>query len=357
MLVHRHAAVSKVLHSQLTAWGYEVVDRTDASAPPVLRLGLVEASAVDQLKTFATSFPTLPLIAVASLRKPFDIFDAVRNGAWACVVLQDIHAVRDAVGTNRPKPGDVDPLWRTIERCLDEYTGEARPAPPANATQEHLSTVRALTKGMGDRINNPLTIVKTAVESVRDALADLKPSPTDLELIGEIKTAVESCAPAIERIHALSRGLRAFAMPVSAVLGNLDIARLIRDLAPDAEVTGPTELRVFANEHALHEAFEALLANARESYADGVTERPIAVTIATASPMVTIDVTDRGGGMSDDTRDRAFEPFFSHGKGPGALGLGLTLARDRIVAMRGEITLTSVVGAGTTVRVRLPGGT
>ena len=179
MLVHRQVAVAKVLRNQLGAWGYEVVDRPDASGPPALRLGLVEASAVDELRGFSTSYPALPLVAVASVRRPFDIFDAVRSGAWACVVLQDIHAVRDAVGTNRPQPGDIDPLLRTFERVLDDDEVAPRRAPPASDLQDHLATVRALTKGMGDRINNPLTIVKSAVEAMRNALADMKPSPAD----------------------------------------------------------------------------------------------------------------------------------------------------------------------------------
>jgi len=51
---------------------------------------------------------------------------------------------------------------------------------------------------------------------------------------------------------------------------------------------------------------------------------------------------------------RIFEPFFTtrpEGKG---LGLGLSVSRDIVAALDGQITVDSVVGKGTTVRVALP---
>ncbi len=356
VLIHRHRAVRKVLHGQLSAWGYEVVEQHDASASPTL--GLVEASASEAMRSLAHSFPNLPLLGIASVRRPFDVFDAMRHGAWNCVVLQDIHAVRDAVGANRPGPGDVDPLRRTIDRLL---ASQREPASTplvtgASNVQDHLASMRALSKGAGDRINNPLTIVKAALENARDVLEELEPNARDTERIEELKAALRDCGPAVERMLAVSQGLRSFALPGNAVLGNVDVARIIREIAPTCEIVCPPATRVFANEAGVREAFTAIVANAVESYSAEADDKPINVTVTVVKPNVEVEVRDRGVGMSETVLGRAFEPFFTHGKGLGALGLGLTLARERIRVMGGEIRLASVVDGGTTVQVRLPCG-
>jgi two-component system sensor histidine kinase RegB len=58
--------------------------------------------------------------------------------------------------------------------------------------------------------------------------------------------------------------------------------------------------------------------------------------------------------MSDETRRRAGEPFFTT-KEPGCgMGLGLYLARRVVERLNGNLTIDSALGRGTTVTVRLP---
>ena len=66
-----------------------------------------------------------------------------------------------------------------------------------------------------------------------------------------------------------------------------------------------------------------------------------------------VTVKDNGHGMPDAVRACAFEPFFSTKQMPGA---GLGLAEVYSIAKRhgGDVVLTSQVGVGTTVTLRLP---
>jgi len=56
-----------------------------------------------------------------------------------------------------------------------------------------------------------------------------------------------------------------------------------------------------------------------------------------------------------------FEPFVQLGRGLSqqaeGTGLGLAISRDLARAMQGELTATSVVGEGSTFRLRLPRAT
>jgi signal transduction histidine kinase/ActR/RegA family two-component response regulator len=65
-------------------------------------------------------------------------------------------------------------------------------------------------------------------------------------------------------------------------------------------------------------------------------------------------VTDSGTGMSKETLDRIYDPFFTtKGKGEGT-GMGLSVVHGIIKNCKGDIAATSRIGLGTTFRVILP---
>ncbi len=71
---------------------------------------------------------------------------------------------------------------------------------------------------------------------------------------------------------------------------------------------------------------------------------------------VQVRVTDRGGGISPDERQRVFEPFFRRsdtGTGTGT-GLGLAIAKAIVEAHGGSIWIESAPGGGAAVTFRLP---
>jgi CheY-like chemotaxis protein len=69
---------------------------------------------------------------------------------------------------------------------------------------------------------------------------------------------------------------------------------------------------------------------------------------------IRLDVVDTGGGMDEATLARATEPFFTT-KGPGkGTGLGLSMVQGLAVQSGGAMTVTSVIGAGTTISLWFP---
>ncbi|MBI3744590.1 MAG: hypothetical protein HY261_09970 [Chloroflexi bacterium] len=74
--------------------------------------------------------------------------------------------------------------------------------------------------------------------------------------------------------------------------------------------------------------------------------------------MAELAVTDTGSGIAAEHLPHVFERFYradeTRGREAGGAGLGLSIAKALTDAHGGEISLESVPGSGTTVRVRLP---
>jgi signal transduction histidine kinase len=73
---------------------------------------------------------------------------------------------------------------------------------------------------------------------------------------------------------------------------------------------------------------------------------------------MTFAVSDTGIGMTEEQIGRLFEAFSqaeaSTGSRFGGTGLGLAISRHFCRLMGGDLTVTSVYGAGSTFTVRLP---
>ncbi len=113
------------------------------------------------------------------------------------------------------------------------------------------------------------------------------------------------------------------------------------------------EWRVRADRRRLTQVMNNLLSNAIKYNRPGGT---IAVQVARLSAQVQISVSDNGLGMNAQQLERMFTPFERLGAEHSAVqgtGLGLVLARQLVLALQGEIIVSSQAGRGTTFTVAL----
>jgi signal transduction histidine kinase len=124
-----------------------------------------------------------------------------------------------------------------------------------------------------------------------------------------------------------------------------------RRIALELEVDHEGESWIPLSANDLLRVLSNLVLNARDAITDAGSIR---VRIGRAAGRVTIDVTDDGCGMTDETRARLFQPFFT--TKPIGRGTGLGLATTRILVERagGEIDVVTAPGAGARFTIRLP---
>jgi signal transduction histidine kinase len=116
----------------------------------------------------------------------------------------------------------------------------------------------------------------------------------------------------------------------------------------------PEDLSVLADPDHLNRVLINLLNNASK-YAPG---SQVEITAQTRGLRTAISVIDHGPGISPENRIRVFDKFTqlepSATRRNGGAGLGLSIAKGLVEAMRGHIAVTETPGGGSTFTVLLP---
>lgn len=147
-------------------------------------------------------------------------------------------------------------------------------------------------------------------------------------------------------------------------LGPVDLATVLADASDDAravdpsrsiEVEVPAGLMVQADEARVRQILANLVGNALVHTPAGT---PITLRAGRTDDVCSVEVADQGPGMSAEAAERAFERFYradpSRARHQGGTGLGLAIVEATVRAHGGTVTLRSVPGSGTTVRIELP---
>lgn len=104
------------------------------------------------------------------------------------------------------------------------------------------------------------------------------------------------------------------------------------------------------SEHDLYRLFSNIIQNSIESF-DNSGE--IQISLARESQFVQVDIKDNGKGIPPESLEKVFERGFTQGKYKGT-GLGLAHAKEYIESIGGSIAISSKVGKGTLVTIRMP---
>ena len=138
----------------------------------------------------------------------------------------------------------------------------------------------------------------------------------------------------------------------------VDVAAIVRSVASAEErakrpttVRGSTDATIAAEGKVVRRLVQELVDNAHR-HGDG----PVRLVLESTDDTVVLTVTDRGPGVPEGERERLFEPYARLDRSTDApgLGLGLTIARRLVEAMRGSIAFTNMPAGGAAVSVRLP---
>ena len=244
---------------------------------------------------------------------------------------------------------------------------EQRRTQAALMASEKLAVAGRLAATIAHEIHNPLDAVVNLLYLMKQGTDSPEESAQFLDMASAELDRVTQISRAMLGMYRESR--TPIALDVTPVLESVLVLldrQMVQagitvetDFTTDAIVTGyPAELR---------QVFTNLLSNAAEASTRGSTIH-VSVqhqesdrskgTVRYPRIGVNVTVTDHGGGITPETRERLFQPFFTT-KGEQGTGLGLWVSQGIIQKHGGTITLESITDPtnhGTTITVFLPRG-
>jgi signal transduction histidine kinase len=261
-----------------------------------------------------------------------------------------------AVDFNR-MADELDGFYRDLERKVAEKSRDL-------VRSERLASVGYLATGVAHEINNPLGIISGYAEL---SLAQLNQSANDSESNGELVKALAVICEEAFRCKEITAKLLSLSRAADEARERVSLAEIVRQVVEmvaglrdhrdrKIDVRGEkADLTVLANEAEMKQVTLNLLVNALEASPPHGGE--VRVELTAGENLVRMAVIDNGKGMSAETSQRVFEPFFTEKKGDGrrGIGLGLSITHAIIESHGGRIRASSDgVGHGSRFEVELP---
>jgi two-component system nitrogen regulation sensor histidine kinase NtrY len=208
-------------------------------------------------------------------------------------------------------------------------------------------------------VKNPLTPIQLSAEHLVRVYDD-----PNVDFGKVLEECSETILQQVKTLRQISMEFSTFASPEPLRIEPTDIGELVRETVEPYMHTPPDGVDLHldiangiptlaADARLLKRTLLNLVENALHALNGGGT---IAVTVSTggddSADYVEVSVADSGVGVDAELKERIFEPYFST-RATGT-GLGLAIAKKVVADHGGTIELDSELGAGTTVRMRLP---
>lgn len=270
---------------------------------------------------------------------------------------------------------------------LEKALCDLRRAQSDLVRQEKMATVGKLTKGLIDRILNPLNYInnfshlsaglademrknlcasKEAMDEAdfNDSMDLLDMLISNLEKIGQHGGNTARVLKAMEEILKDRNRVRSHIDLASLCRKSLEMLRTyykedIERMEVSIKASLPeTVVPILGNEEQLGKTLMSLLNNSMyaitRKYGKQAYAAEISLSLEMDGSMATVRLRDNGTGIEASIQEQVFDPFFTTKTSGEAAGVGLYLSREIIAAHEGSIAVSSHQGDYTEFIIKLP---
>jgi signal transduction histidine kinase len=284
---------------------------------------------------------THPLVGILAENMPWIILLA---GALALVLTV---TVVETLGRRRDYAAAlVDERTASLQRAIAELES----AQAQLVRQERLAAVGQLASTVGHELRNPLGVIMNVLYLLEAAAGGNEAMHRHLDTA---RRETSAATLIVSDLLDYSAGREPMLAPVQ--VADL-VAEALSVVPPPAGVQvverSDPDITVNADRDQLRQALLNLITNGFEAMPDGGV---LTVSATTAGGSAQITVTDTGTGMSAETREKIFTPFYTC-KVRG-IGLGLAVTKRVVDAHGGTITVESTPSVGTSFTISVPAAT
>jgi C4-dicarboxylate-specific signal transduction histidine kinase len=229
-----------------------------------------------------------------------------------------------------------------------------------------LSSLGEMSAGIAHEINQPLHIIRLKSQSLL-ANADEGLIPA---LSKEVTDVLQTIDSQVERISKIITHLRIFARtdslndtkPIDINQPLKNVFLLIGESLRLKDITVRKEfydapLMITADASRLEQVFLNIIQNAKDAMEKLQGDTPKILTVSSLpgeDDTIEVRISDNGGGIPVEIREKVFEPFFTTKEVGKGTGLGLSIAYNIVRDMGGNIEFHVDEGVGTTFILTFP---
>jgi len=217
-----------------------------------------------------------------------------------------------------------------------------------------MSASGRLTRGVAHEVKNPINAIVLHLQLLQNKLQQVDP---------DTRRHVDIIDSEIHRLDRVVQTLVDFTRPRDLHPETMDLRRLLDEVAllaaPQAEQhrvrlmrelpAGPLLVKVDSD--FMKQALLNVVINGVQAMPDGGT---LTVGARREQELVVTEIRDQGVGIPPEVQEKIFELYFTTRKEKGGSGIGLAQTYQIMQWHHGSVDFESVVGQGTTFRLRLP---
>ena len=275
-----------------------------------------------------------------------------------------------------------------LERIVEERTADLRNAQHELVRQEKMATVGKLTKGLVDRILNPMNYIINYSKMSNDLLGDLKENidhnkeQIDKNDYEDTLDVLDMLTKNLTSVHQFGQNTTRILKAMEEVLrdrtggyGDITLLPVLQQVekqfakhhAQEQEQYGirpvfdlPADpMPLYGNPDMLCKAVTNLLDNAVYAVMKKIQKDPqfvpeISLAVSIAEGKYSLKVRDNGTGIEEKNLGQIYDPFFTTKTTGEAAGVGLYLTREIIQNHGGDVSVASVQDEYTEFIITLP---
>jgi two-component system NtrC family sensor kinase len=228
-----------------------------------------------------------------------------------------------------------------------------------------LASLGELSAGVAHEINNPLAIILTESQVMRDTIGEA-PGMSD-DVITELITSLSQMENQVHRCSLITQNLLKFSRRNKSqretVNLNAFVEEVIRLMDGRAKGMGiqfvidlDKDIPSFPSDPSLLQQVMINLINNAVDAHEGKPYGTISIATRTDSRRHGVEITvgDTGSGISPENLEKIFDPFFTTKAVGKGTGLGLSITYSTIKGVGGDISVQSTIGKGTRFNIFLP---
>ena len=245
-----------------------------------------------------------------------------------------------------------------LEDKVDKGTATAKKLEQQVMHSEKLASLGRLAAGVAHEIGNPLTSISTFAQMLREMAQD-EFTKSSLDVINN---HIQRITDIVRRMSTFSRAdaLNIKSVQLNEVLDStLDLMRLDKRMKSTITISVafqrdlPTTM---IDEGQMSQVFMNIILNAFDAMPEGgkLSVSTRRHTDDQGRDSILIAFEDTGNGIPEQDLEKIFDPFYTTKEAGKGTGLGLSLSYNIVKRFKGDITVESAPGKGTTFTILLP---